>query len=299
MNGINMNTFFANAGFFNPKKDKDIDGKQKGMPGTVKIPGKTVSKEEKSGIDKLQDTVDISGKSREIKQAGYSKPAMQVQKDETELPKTLNKDGVQNGVELSDAAKDLLAKLKEKYGNMDFYIANTSSDEEASYYLNQGRKDFSVLIDPETLEAMAADEDTLAKYEEILDGTGEMFDSIKEEIGEENMGKIRSINITFDKDGKTSYIVEMFDEMNKANKAEQQAANKADKNRVTHKKPTDKKDDRKTVRIKADTQEELIQKIKEKLAEQAKAVKPEESAKKADTEVNSEGILNINLDTEE
>lgn len=265
MNGINMNTFFANAGLFQSKKEKDVEGKQKSLFGNVKIPGKTVSKEEKNSIDKLQDVVDITGKSREIKQAGYSRPAMQAQKKEPELPKALDKDGIQEGVELSDSAKDLLARLKEKYGNMEFFIASTDSDDETSYYLSQGKKEFSVLIDPETLEAMAADDDVLAKYEEILDGTDEMFDSIKEEIGEDNMDKIHSINITFDKDGKTSYIVELFEEMDKANKAGQQAVKKAQ----------NKKEDRKTVRIKAETQEELIQKIREKLAEQSKAVQKE------------------------
>ena len=59
MNGINMNTFFANAGLFQPKKEKDVDGKQKSLFGNVKVPGQTVSKEEKNSIDRLQDGSDV------------------------------------------------------------------------------------------------------------------------------------------------------------------------------------------------------------------------------------------------
>ena len=66
-------------------------------------------------------------------------------------------------VELSDDAKDLLKRLKKKYGNMDFVVANYSSDEEAQRYLAGGTKDYSVLIEPEVLEKMAADEETEKK----------------------------------------------------------------------------------------------------------------------------------------
>lgn len=259
MNGINRNAFFANTGLFQPKKEKDVDGKEQLFSGRGRTSERAAVKEGRNQIDTLQDIIDISGKSRQIQQAGYSKPSMQVQKEKTEAPKALNEEGIQEGVELSDSAKDLLGKLKEKYGDMDFYIANTGSDEENAYYLGQGKKKYSVLIDPATLEAMAADEDVLAKYEKILDGTDEMFDSIKEDIGKENMDKIHSVNITFDKDGKTSYIVELFEEMNKTSKEEQETAGKQEK------------EEKKTTRIKADSQEELIKKIKEKLEQQKKA----------------------------
>ena len=74
----------------------------------------------------------------------------------TQQDKTADKVG-QNELNLSDEAKDLLQELKEKYRNMDFMVAHFSSDEEAQSYLSRGTKDYSVLIDPETLEAMAAD----------------------------------------------------------------------------------------------------------------------------------------------
>ena len=56
-------------------------------------------------------------------------------------------------VELSEAAQNLLAKLKEKYGDIDFFVAEFSTDEEAQYYHNQSTKAYSCVIDPQTLEA--------------------------------------------------------------------------------------------------------------------------------------------------
>ncbi len=70
-------------------------------------------------------------------------------------------------VELSDGAQKLLKKLKETYKDMDFMVAKYDSDEEAASYLSRGTKEYSVLIDPETLEKMAADEGTKKKYMNI------------------------------------------------------------------------------------------------------------------------------------
>ncbi len=48
--------------------------------------------------------------------------------------------------------------MQKKYGDMDFFVADYSSDDEAQKYLSRGSKDYSVLIEPELLEKMAADE---------------------------------------------------------------------------------------------------------------------------------------------
>ena len=42
--------------------------------------------------------------------------------------------------ELSQGAKDLLSELQKKYGDMDFFVADYSSDEEAQRYLSRGNK---------------------------------------------------------------------------------------------------------------------------------------------------------------
>ena len=61
-----------------------------------------------------------------------------------------------NSVQLSDKAKALLQELKKTYNNMDFMVADYDSEEEAASYLSRGTKEYSVLIDAEELERMAA-----------------------------------------------------------------------------------------------------------------------------------------------
>ena len=59
--------------------------------------------------------------------------------------------------ELSQGAKELLNEMQKKYGDMDFFVADYSSDDEAQRYLSRGSKEYSVLIEPELLEKMAAE----------------------------------------------------------------------------------------------------------------------------------------------
>jgi hypothetical protein len=81
----------------------------------------------------------------------------------------------QKQVNLSDSAKALLEELKKKYSDMDFFVADYSSDEEAEKYLSRGSKQYSVLIEPDLLEQMASDEDTKNKYLGIIDGATEQI----------------------------------------------------------------------------------------------------------------------------
>lgn len=119
-----------------------------------------------------------------------------------------SRESVMNGVELSEGAKNLLEELKNKYTNMDFFVADYSTEEEAQQYLRRGTKEFSVLIDPETLEQMAANEETKAKYTQILDNAGSTFDELKEGLGED--GKyVDHIGITFEADGTVKYFAHL------------------------------------------------------------------------------------------
>lgn len=264
MNGINGSTLFENAGFLNANKNMDVAGNKKGMPAATADKNGKSSRTTKA----LQDIVELNSSASKTQKAGYERPSMQVQKQEETDLKKVDANGVQEGVELSEEAQALLDQLKEKYGKMDFYIAETGSDEEASYYLNQGQKQYSVLIDPETLEKMAADEDVLASYEEVLDGTDEMFQSVKDAVGEENMKSIKSVNVTFDKEGNKSYLVELINDFGQAQK-NHHVHDKADK---VHSAGKDK-DGAKVVRVKSDSIEELVTKIQDsikKMKEDAK-----------------------------
>ena len=72
-------------------------------------------------------------------------------------------------VQLSERAKALLQELKRTYSNMDFMVADYESEEEAASYLARGTKDYSVLIDPEELERMAADDSVKEQNLSLLD----------------------------------------------------------------------------------------------------------------------------------
>jgi len=91
-------------------------------------------------------------------------------------------------VQLSDRAKKLLEELKKTYGNMDFMVADYDNEEEAAKYLSRGTKEYSVLIEPELLEEMAADKETKEKYLGILDdATGKLAEPVLKEFAAEMM----------------------------------------------------------------------------------------------------------------
>ncbi len=111
-------------------------------------------------------------------------------------------------VQLSDWAKKLLEEMKKTYSNMDFIVADYETEEEAAAYLSRGTKEFSTLIDPDTLEAMAADEEVKAKYTGILDDAVGQLKDIKEKLGDDNEDVTR-VGISIDKNGQVSYFAEL------------------------------------------------------------------------------------------
>jgi len=192
---------------------------------------------------------------------------------------------VEDEVELSKAAKNLLAELKEKYGDIDFFVAEFSTDEEAQYYHNQSTKKYSCVIDPKTLEEMAADEAVKEKYVGIIDTADEKFDQVKEELGED-ADQIKRMGITVDKDGVVIYFAEltkqtvrMQEDLRKQQKEfraeKKEREEKAEKLKEEKADKADKKPDKaeeKPVnpnKVTASTIEELAAKLKELLAERA------------------------------
>lgn len=187
----------------------------------------------------------------------------------------------QTELKLSDKAKELLQQLKEKYGNMDFMVADYSSEEEAQTYLSRGTKQYSVLIDPDTLEAMASDEKTKEKYINILEESTTKLDSVKEQLeeeAEENGSEIKSIGMTLSDDGSVSYFAELEKagakqkeriENSREKKAEEKKAEekKAEKEKANERLKTGygenmPRPDRKTTRVSAGSIEELLEKIR-------------------------------------
>lgn len=172
-------------------------------------------------------------------------------------------------IKLSERTEKLLQELKGKYGNMDFIIADYETDEEAQEYLSRGTKEYSVLIDPETLEAMASDSETKKKYVGIIDEATGKLDSLKEQLKGEDDTVVR-FGINIDKDGTVSYFAELEKmgerqreriEQSREERAEERAEER--RNRRAEGRPEDfiAPGRGKKTRVTADSAEELMEKI--------------------------------------
>ncbi|MDD6207423.1 MAG: DUF6033 family protein [Clostridiales bacterium] len=186
---------------------------------------------------------------------------------ETKTDKAVKKDSV----ELSEKAKDLLSELKKKYGNMDFIVADYNSDEEAASYLSRGTKEYSVLIDPDTLEEMAADQETKDKYIGLIDDATAKLSGIKDQLGDRKE-EVTRLGVSIGKDGTVSY----FAELEKANEKQKERLEKSKEDKLN-----EKKSEKKT-RVTAGSVEELLEKIKSVDWEQI----PEEKEEKAGSRID-------------
>ncbi|MBP3543140.1 MAG: hypothetical protein J6J86_02825 [Lachnospiraceae bacterium] len=175
-------------------------------------------------------------------------------------------------VELSDRAKDLLEELKKKYTNMDFMVADYETEEEAAQYLSRGTKEFSVLIDPETLEQMAADEEVKNKYMAVMDESQATLKGMLEELDDEEEEQVKRVGISIDKDGTVSYFAELErasakqkERIEKSREEKIKEAEKAEKEEKAEKQEELLKslgEKRKKAFVQADSVEELLEKIR-------------------------------------
>jgi len=186
---------------------------------------------------------------------------------------------VDSRVQLSEGAKKLLEELQTTYGNMDFFIADYHSEEEAQSYLSKGTKEYSVLIDPETLEKMAKDSETKEKYLGVLEDATGKLSQMKEGLSEEEGSVVKSLGISIDNDGKVSYFAELEkmsetrkehiqkskedaetqaeEERKTAQKEEQERLSNARREKEPHFPRTTKK-----VSLQADSTEDLLEQIR-------------------------------------
>lgn len=203
------------------------------------------------------------------------------QKDKAAKTEAASHTEQMNKVKLSDKAKDLLEELRQKYKNMDFMVAEYTTDEEAQQILSRGTKQYSVLIDPDTLEQMAADDEVKEKYVGIIDGATSQIQNIKEQLGEDGE-EVTRIGFTVEKDGTVNYFAELekmseqqkerIEEAKEEKKAQQKEnAKKAEEKKQEKKQLEEVKDKadklpvqeaaKRTI-VKASSIEELIEKIK-------------------------------------
>ncbi len=111
-------------------------------------------------------------------------------------------------VSLSSSAKNLLKELQKSYGNMDFIVADFETDEEAASYLARGTGGYSVLLTPDELEKMAADEEYKKKNLKTLDNAVAKLDDMKKELGSKGED-VKRIGIVLGDDGEVSYFAEL------------------------------------------------------------------------------------------
>lgn len=114
----------------------------------------------------------------------------------------------QKKVEFSDDALKLLKELKKTYKNTDFIIADYETDEEAASYLSRGTSKYSVLITPDELEKMAADESVKKENLKILDDAFSKLDEMKKQLGEKGQ-EISRLGISIGNDGEVSFFAEL------------------------------------------------------------------------------------------
>jgi hypothetical protein len=280
MNGIDYSSLMSNTGLFS-----NVSFSGTLTEATSKKQTKaTDTKDSATQTNTDKDTYEHSS-STQVK-AGYDKPKSVAAPTEettesTAKYKTIDSDGIQEGVELSDAAKELLKELREKYGDtMEISVANWSTDEESDYYASLTSKDYNVLINPELLEKMAADESVREQYESIISSASETSDKLAQELGDD-YDSIESFSINIDADGNTTYVVKLLKEMTESNKTNSKTLAEKQQERLEEKKEEEKAEEKKAEkeeqqeeleeeleenRIEASTLDELIEKIKNRKA---------------------------------
>ena len=113
---------------------------------------------------------------------------------------------------LSEGARNVLYELMEKYKGYDFIVGSWETDEEASRVLSYGKgKDGNVLISPELLERMSADESVKAEYMGIIENSANSLDKVKNDLSEDGRSIVEKLGLTVGADGTVSYFAKLID----------------------------------------------------------------------------------------
>lgn len=220
-------------------------------------------------MEQLRQKKDANHTKKTDKQSGKDEAVrgkkQQVVMDRYERADAVNQTSTE-GVELSDKAKALLQELKEKYQNMDFFVAKYNSDEEASDIMSRGTKEYGVLIDPETLEKMAEDEEIKNQYLAVIDGATDKFEEMKTQL-EDSGSEVERLGMVINGDGTVDYFAKLRENTEKqakdqAEKIEERRAEKVKARKEEEKERLEKKKE-KTVTVRASSIEELVKKVKE------------------------------------
>ncbi len=181
------------------------------------------------------------------------------QKEQEALNKKINDTYNQ----LSDRAKEYLSKLKERFGNMDITIADVDSDEEAAKIMSQGTKSFSVLMDPKTLEEMAANETVAAEYEDLISDSANELTALKDSANEQGVA-VKAVGMKLNDDGTKTYYSIIEDSLSyydkELKKQEEKKEAKLEKKKEAEAKEKQKEERKETLEQADQKQEDLVKK---------------------------------------
>lgn len=178
------------------------------------------------------------------------------------------KNSVVDEKKLSAKAQNLLDKLREKYGDYDFIVADNVDDPQ-SFSQNSDRN-YSVILSSEEIEKMAEDEEYADKVMGQVDKAVGVMDKILEEPLEDGV-KFSSLAVSIDDEGNMKLFAglekmseeqrERLEELKEKRAEEKQ---KADENSETETETEEEEENIfsvKSFNVEADSAEELLEKI--------------------------------------
>ncbi len=137
--------------------------------------------------------------------------------------------------QLSEKTQTFLEKLRDTYGDMDFFVADFSKGDNVKDILSKAGKEFSVILTVEELEKMASDEKYGKEYMEKVQGARRMSEQINKEYGVTSVSgeaagrtRVNKIGISINEDGTTNFFAEL-------EKASQQQRERVENAREEHK----------------------------------------------------------------
>ena len=164
--------------------------------------------------------------------------------------------------QLSEKAQILLKKLRDTYGDMDFFVADFNKGDNAKDILSKAGKEYSVILTVEELEKMASDEKYEKEYMEKVQGARRMSEQINKEYGFTPVSgqaagrtKVSKIGISINDDGTTTF----FAELEKAGQRQRERIENAREEKLAGR----KKQAGQTMTVQADSIDELVKRIKE------------------------------------
>ena len=168
---------------------------------------------------------------------------------------------------LSSKAQDLLDKLRDKYGDYDFIIADNVDDPQS--LTGQSTKGYSVILSSEEIEKMAEDDDYADKIMGYVGKAVDAIDGLFEQSLEDGV-QFGSITASIDDEGNMKLFASLEkmteEQQERFEKLKEKRAEEKEKAESTAEEETDSEEEVETVsakvaKVEADSAEELLKKI--------------------------------------